>query len=146
MSAPKQNNIVIESEVARLVTDMCNRSEKSQLQIAKESGFAKSNIITMLKTGRTKFPIRRVKDFSRAVDGDAEKLLDTILSEYMPEVRQVIYDIKHRSLSPKEHRIMAALRKAKENHNKDKDESADWTTNAKRLRKWAKDSAESLID
>jgi hypothetical protein len=88
--APKKGVIVNPSHVATRLTELINNSQKTQRQIATESGFEKTNIITMLKSGRTKFPIRRTKDFSQAVGCDAYELLETVMQEYMPEVLEVI--------------------------------------------------------
>lgn len=90
MSRPKSSNVVIESEVARLVTQMCNSTNKSQKQIAHKSGLNDTNIISMLKSGRTKFPLGRVKSFSNAVGTNGEELLLTILKEYFPEAHEII--------------------------------------------------------
>lgn len=144
MAAPKGDNVVVESPTARLVMEMCNSTEKSQLQIAKESGFPKSNIITMLKSGRTKFPIRRIRDFAKAVDGDAEKLLDTYLEEYMPEVREVIASVKGRVLSGAERSLITALRDAK--RVEDQAGRTHWTDDPKAIAKWAESSVKKLCN
>jgi hypothetical protein len=145
MPAPKQSNMYSESPTARLVMKMCNETDKSQQQIAEESGFPKSNIITMLKSGRTKFPIRRIRDFSRATEGDASLLLDTYLEEYMPEVRDVILAVKGRSMSVSERDIIVALREAKKDHDVVQGERTFWNTGAKPLKDWAIASVKKLV-
>lgn len=141
MARPKDTNIHIESKVARLITEMCNNTDKTQLQIAEESGLQGTNIITMFKTGRTKFPIRRIKPFADAVGGDAEELLEVLLSEYMPEVLEVLTTLKGRVLSKDERVLVTALRDAKRDQDQVKDERSKWSTeDTAKVKKWAEDT------
>lgn len=98
VGAPKKNVIINPSNVASLVTQLINDCNKTQKQIATESGFAKTNIITMIKSGRTKFPIRRTKDFAESVGCDPYMLLETILAEYMPVVLEILETKSHGAL------------------------------------------------
>jgi hypothetical protein len=90
VGAPKKNVIVADTLVARVISKLINESRKTQLEIAADAGFEQTNIITMLKSGRTKFPIRRTRDFANAVGCDPYWLLEIMLSEYLPEVLSIV--------------------------------------------------------
>ena len=145
MSRAKETNLVKDSPVARLVTEMVNNSDKTQYQIAIDSGFdGHTNIITMLKTGRTKFPLNRVMSFSLATDTDPEILLDACLKEYFPEVADILSRLKGRVLSKPERQILTALRAFK----RDQDQAYgrhQWTQDEEAIEKWVKSSKKILI-
>ena len=84
MSKDKESKIIVESAVARFLTDAINRSSKTQLEIAQEVGFSKPNMITMVKQGRTKMPITKVKLMADALDIDPKYLLRLCFEEYQP--------------------------------------------------------------
>lgn len=93
MSKEKESKIVVESEVARFLNDAINQSAKSQLEIAREVGFPKPNMITMVKQGRTKMLITKVKLMADALGIDPKYLLRLCLEEYQPGNWAVIEDI-----------------------------------------------------
>jgi len=66
------------------------RSGKRQKQIAEEAGFAKPNIITMFKQGLTPIPLARVPALASALGIPAIELMNVCLSEYHPEILEVI--------------------------------------------------------
>lgn len=145
MARLKENNIVIESSVARLVTKMCNATDKTQLQIAEETGISGTNIITMFKTGRTKFPLNRIKAFCAACDTSPEELLETCLAEYNPEVLDVLMEIKGRVLSAEEKEIIATLRAAKREADQHSGERSYWNIGDKdKIKKWAESTVKKL--
>ena len=80
--------------VAQYLTEAIARSSKSQVQIAKEAGFAKSNIITMLKQGITRIPFRRIPLLAEAVEVPPKLLLHMCLAEYKPELHSVLLELK----------------------------------------------------
>ncbi len=93
MSKEKESKIVIESQVARFLSDAINSSSKSQLEIARDVGFPKPNMITMLKQGRTKMPITKVKLMACSLGIDPKVLLRLCFEEYQPDNWAVIEDI-----------------------------------------------------
>ena len=93
MSKDKESKIVVPSKVAEFLDNAINKSTKSQLQIAKESGFPKPNMITMIKQGRTKMPITKVILLANSLDIEPKVLLKICFEEYQPGNWQVIEEI-----------------------------------------------------
>lgn len=71
----KAVNFVNDSRVARFLTGVINSSPKSQVEIARDIGFEKPNMITMIKQGRTKLPISKVLPVADSLDLNARELL-----------------------------------------------------------------------
>lgn len=59
---------------------------RPQTKIAEEAGFKQTNMISMLKAGKTKLPIERVSSLARALGVDARYLFTLTMREYYPEV------------------------------------------------------------
>lgn len=78
------------SAVAEYLAIHIDRSEKTQAQIAEESGFPKSNIISMLKNGQTKLPIARIPALARALNVCEHKLFYLAMREYNPDWLEII--------------------------------------------------------
>jgi len=72
------------SQVARYITDAIERCGKTQLQISREIGFEKPNVITMIKQGKTKLPLDRMGEVARALEVDPYELVDLAMNEYHP--------------------------------------------------------------
>lgn len=79
--------------VAELISRLVENSGKSQRQIAKECGYVNPNMITMIKTGRTRLPLSRVPVMARALNVAPEVLLGAVMSEYNPETWEVVRDL-----------------------------------------------------
>lgn len=82
--------------MARYLTEAINRSSKTQLQIAQECGYPNPNIVTMIKQGRTKMPINKVKVMADALDLDSKLLLKLCFEEYQPGNWEAIEEIFRR--------------------------------------------------
>jgi len=78
------------STVAEYLALHIGRSEKTQAQIAEESGFPKSNVISMLKNGQTKLPIARIPAFARSLNVCEHELFYLAMREYNPDWLAVI--------------------------------------------------------
>lgn len=76
--------------VAQLFTNLVEATDKTQEQIAREVGFPHSNIISMLKKGRARLPMGRIKSVARALGTDEFSLLCHCLQEYQPETWELI--------------------------------------------------------
>lgn len=81
----KEETIVVDTPVARLLTKAINASSKSQTQLCGEVGLRKSNIISMFKQGRSPFPMTRAAAFSNALDIAEEELMIAALQSTYPE-------------------------------------------------------------
>lgn len=87
----REARIVIKSETANLVRQMIEDTHnKSQDEIASQTGFPKSNVLTMIKQGRTRFPLDKIEAFSKACGKAPDKLFRTALREYKPELARLV--------------------------------------------------------
>jgi transcriptional regulator with XRE-family HTH domain len=75
-----------ELTVAGFLTSQIEKSGKTQTQIALETGFPRSNFITMLKQGSAKVPIRKVPALAKALGVEPALFLRVVLNEYQPEM------------------------------------------------------------
>lgn len=115
----KESKLLIESDVARRVTDMVNQCPKSQREIAQELGYPKSNIITMFKQGVTKVPITKATALAQACDCDPVEFLRLCLAEYAPGMLETVEEVIGKLLSPNERRLIERLRQL--NHETSRD-------------------------
>jgi plasmid maintenance system antidote protein VapI len=98
MSIPDLQENVVEKEdqkmlsVAEFLTQQIERCGKSQVAIARDVGYSRSNIITMLKNGTSKVPISRAPALGKAVGLDPAVFLRMVLAEYQPEILKAIED------------------------------------------------------
>lgn len=58
---------------------------KNQSEIAREAGFEKPNILSMIKTGEVRVPLDRIPDLARALRGDPAFMFRLALEEYWPD-------------------------------------------------------------
>ena len=79
-----------DSPTARLIAEAIDASGKTQADIAREVGFERPNVISMLKAGLMRMPIERIPAFSRATGIDPQLLIRVAMTEYMPETWGVI--------------------------------------------------------
>jgi DNA-binding transcriptional regulator YdaS (Cro superfamily) len=77
-------------DVAAYLATHIHRSGRTHKEIADEVGFENPNVVSMLKTGRTKIPLLRVPALAKAIDVEPKELLALCLRVYMPELHQVI--------------------------------------------------------
>lgn len=98
--------------VAQYLTQVMEASDKSQTRIAEAMGFQSSNVLTLIKKGRTKLPVSRIPDLARLLEIDPFYLLELAMTEYSPQVWAVIEDIATRSLGDGEKKILRIVREA----------------------------------
>lgn len=87
MTNPSQNTTV--SSIALIATRQ-KELHKTDEQLAHELGFENSKVITMIKQGTMKLPIKKIPLVASALSIDAAYLLRLVLSENMPDVLSVI--------------------------------------------------------
>jgi hypothetical protein len=68
-------------------------SHKTQLQVARESGFSHPNVISMIKLGSMKIPIDRVRPLAKSLEIDPIHLMRLVMNESVPETLKAIDDI-----------------------------------------------------
>lgn len=81
------------ASVASLVDHHIIACGKSLYCIAKESGFAMPNFISMIRTGKAKLPLDKLPAIAKSLDMDARYLLETALKEYKPKLWHVISEV-----------------------------------------------------
>ena len=79
--------------VAEYISWQINLCGKSQIEIAKESGFDKPNVITMIKQGKTKVPLNKIGSMAKALEIDPVFFFKLCVTEYMPDMMEIIASI-----------------------------------------------------
>ena len=82
-----------DSPTASLIRYALAGQDKTQAQIAREAGFSRPNVLSMIKNGEMRVPIERVPALARATGLDALVLLQVAMSEYMPDTWRAILSI-----------------------------------------------------
>lgn len=83
--------------VAEYLAAQIDLSGKSQLDIAREVGFEKPNIITMFKQGKSKLPMSRVEKMAKALGVDPTYLYSLCMAEYEPDVWPIVQAMMKRN-------------------------------------------------
>ena len=94
--------------VAQFISQRIDESDKSQRDIAAESGFDNPNVLTMLKQGLTKVPLRRVGALAKALNVDPAHLLRLVMGEYMPDTWAAVEDVLGGTMLTKNERELIA--------------------------------------
>lgn len=66
---------------------------KKQTELANDIGFAKPNMLSMIKTGSTKVPMQKIVPLAKALGIDKVFLFRKIMMEYQPETWTAIEEI-----------------------------------------------------
>jgi transcriptional regulator with XRE-family HTH domain len=113
MSKTKKPNLTV-ADYLTVQIDLCSKRGKTQTDIAREVGFDKPNIITMLKQGKSKLPISRVGAMARALGVDPLHLFQLAMSEYEPDTWAVIEDqvLKQPFITANEYEIIQLVRQS----------------------------------
>ena len=85
-------------------------SGKTQKDIATEAGFNKPNVLSMMKQGLTKVPIYSLPALARACNVDPVHFIRLAMSEYHPEMWEVISKSFGESLTEDERAVLEAYR------------------------------------
>lgn len=87
---------------------------KSQIDIAKEAGFEKPNVITMIKQGKTKVPLNKIGSMAKALEIDPVFFFRLCMSEYMPDLMDIIAAITNQPvITRNEFDFIEVIRSAK---------------------------------
>lgn len=83
------HRVVVDMSKAALYLSTCiARSSKSQKQIALETGYPQSNILSMFKKGQTKIPVNAVIPLADAIGGDRLFLMRLVLEDHFPDCHE----------------------------------------------------------
>lgn len=86
---------------------------KAQYEVAREVGFDKPNVMSMIKQGKTKLPLAKIGPMARALGVDPVHLFQLTLSEYMPETWEAIESIFDKKMpTANEFDVIESLRAA----------------------------------
>jgi transcriptional regulator with XRE-family HTH domain len=102
------------SNTAKLIEAAMKRLEgrKTQAQVAKEAGFPRPNMLSMLKHGKTRLPLERVPALAEALEIDAALLFRYALAENWPGYERVVVRIFGTVLSEEEREMILFIRHA----------------------------------
>ena len=99
-----------ESQVAKYVQLRIQTLGKKQSLIAKEAGFDKPNVITMIKQGKTKLPLAKIGEMAKALETDPIYLLKLCLSQYQPKTWEAIRPLFDEMLTKDEMDLIRSFR------------------------------------
>lgn len=97
--------------VAEFIDWAIKRSGKTQRELAREIGFDRPNIVSMIKTGETKLPLDRVPAVAQALEVDPAYLMRLALCEYEPELFAIIIHHVGKPLTRNEQAIVECYRR-----------------------------------
>jgi transcriptional regulator with XRE-family HTH domain len=98
--------------VAEYLDKAVDISGKTQREIAAEVGYAKPNVLSMMKQGQTKVPIGKIPAISKALGVDPVNFVRLAMTEYHPEVWDTLSDAFGEALSANERRLLDLYREA----------------------------------
>jgi transcriptional regulator with XRE-family HTH domain len=100
--------------IAAYIDNQIDWVDKTAVQIAEEVGFPKPNILSMIRSGKTKLPIARIPKMAKALEVDPVFLLDMAMREYDPETWTVIKSLVGRpAVSNNQYELLEVIREAR---------------------------------
>jgi transcriptional regulator with XRE-family HTH domain len=96
--------------VAEYVAKAMELSGKSQKEIARDAGFRKPNVLSMIKTGETKIALERIPAFAKACGVDAAPLMRLAMREYHPAAWAALSETLGDPLTLEERKLVDAYR------------------------------------
>lgn len=108
--------------VAEYLTKAIELSGKTQREVAREVGYEKPNVVSMMKQGQTKVPIEKAPMFAKACGVDPTFFLRLVLQEYFPDAWKTIQATFGESLTDNEKKLVAAYREVAPNDEIEVDE------------------------
>lgn len=96
--------------VSEYLTKAIELSGKTQREIAREVGYPKPNVISMMKQGQTKVPIEKAPLFAKACGVDPAFFLRLVLQEYFPDAWVAIHKTFGEALTVNERALVEAYR------------------------------------
>ena len=97
---------------AEYLSKAIDMSEKNQREIPEEVGYARPNVISMMKQGLTKIPVDKVPAFAKALGLDPAHFMRLVLREYQPEAWDAIERAVGEVLTEREKKWVKLLRDA----------------------------------
>ncbi len=98
--------------VAERLREALDASPLTQREIATLAGFARSNVISMMKSGEMKVPLDRLPGLARALGIDPAEFLSLALREYHPDVHEALQSVMGVPLQADEVKLVRMYRRA----------------------------------
>ena len=100
------------SNTAKLIEGAIKRLEgrKTQAQVAREAGFPRANMLSMIKYGKSHLPLQRVPALAEALEIEPALLFRLALSENWPGYERVVLRIFGDVLTMDEREMIAFMR------------------------------------
>lgn len=92
--------------------NLSRRTDMTNDEMAEEMGYARSNIISMWRTGRSRIPLERLPDLSKMLNVSMAELLPMWIEQYAPQVRVEVGKMFNRLVSENEFEVVQAVRDA----------------------------------
>jgi hypothetical protein len=99
-----------ETKVSRRFDEMCRASGKTNAEIAASAGFARPNVISMMRQGEMKLPIAKVYSLAAAVADDPLFLYRLALESYQPSMLEALEASQGPLLSQNEREVLRVIR------------------------------------
>ena len=99
-----------EKSVAQRLEEAIDRSGKSQREIARDVGYQRANIISMMKNGETKVPIEKAPLLAKACGIDPADFTRHVLEEYHPAAWATLAELFGKPLTRREKACIDAYR------------------------------------
>ena len=96
---------------------------KSQKQIAREIGYVRPNVLSMMKTGESKVPLEKVPALAEALGCDVGHLMRLGLEQYWPDKLDVIQEVFGRVVTAHRWEIVQIFRQETRNLDPGMDEA-----------------------
>lgn len=117
---PKTVTVTTEYKSAQVLHRWLYETNVTNKEVAGHLGL-RPNMISMMKTGEVKIPIRHIPGIAEAMAQDKEELLDAVLLDHEPELYEIILTTKKKVFSAKELAILQVIREVQRENTKEGD-------------------------
>jgi hypothetical protein len=104
-----------EAKLVEYLAFHIDASPKSRNQIAKECGFERANVISMIKSGQMRVPLAAVPRIAKALDIDPAGLMRRCCNVYQPELLAAIDACLGPIVTQNELKVLEIYRRATNN-------------------------------
>lgn len=88
-------------------------TDKTNEEVASEFGYARANIVSMWRTGKTRVPLKIVPKLARLLDVSVAQLMSMWVEQYLPDSEPEILGMFNRLVSKNEAIVVETVRYAK---------------------------------
>jgi DNA-binding Xre family transcriptional regulator len=80
-------------DLAVFIGARIDSSMKTQRELSAEAGFENENFMSMIRTGKVKIPIRRVRALADALGVAQQDLMERCLAAYHPDIDAILHAV-----------------------------------------------------